>query len=168
MKELLAQANQIQAELANWLKKKQGKKLVRVNYKILDAIQLLRLKVWAQRHYLELTEVFDILIPVLQSRVKVKYAGLGISVKALTGPAAYRILCEEITKLYPANEHIMLWKLKRQKQLQNALVDDELATKAKSRSVLAFEDTDAFVASFGRKAREKVQVVRRYRWNPYI
>ena len=118
-------AAEIIIQMEEWMKRR-DKKRTRLTYKKADQPRLLRLRTWSMRHHLPITEILDLLVPVLKERIlyKSKY-GFEIPVKVLTGAAAGRILRYEIAKRYDGNEHILAWReMERERQLRAERIEE--------------------------------------------
>jgi|ERR1017187_1469989 hypothetical protein len=142
-------ANGIIGELEAWLA--HGGKSMRLTISPINQARLLRLRVWSIRYCLSIAEILDLIMPILRAqarRPKHTYS-LGISVPALTGDAAERILKAEIPKRYREGEHIQIARIREQEvQLRREHADelDGLASKEYfTRSLMDVATVEQFV-----------------------
>lgn len=101
--------------MSMWVRMRDGKD-VPLHLSKADQLRLLKYRTWMFRYYLPVQEILDLTIPILRQQIRRKYVkrkyvrGLGVSVAALTGAGAERILQEQIRKTYPDSEHITIWR----------------------------------------------------------
>src|SRR5215471_11077382 len=135
MSEFWGIVNGIAGEVGQWLQN-QEEKQVRLFFKQQDLARLLKLAVWREMYCIEIPEMLDFIMPILRAQVprQRKPGTLGITVAAMTGDGAARILTQELKKRYPDNEHISAFK-DRQRELQlqaeEARDSDGLVTREK-------------------------------------
>ena len=177
---LSSHVNAVTIELEHWLERN-GRSSHYLRLKPLDGVRLLRLRVWATRHYLTVSQVLDMIMPVIRSRTgRVKSAGIGTTIGNLTGQAAYRILREEIAKRYPDEEHVELWREEEQNKhiaIEREAETGGLPVRHKSHSPLDYESIAEYVAQYKksiatsntlRTSLSSEQRRKPYRWNPWI
>lgn len=159
---------------------------LRLNYKQIDLVRLLKLQTWSYRYRLSIPEILSMVVPSLITVIKEQrpdYAptGLGVNITTLTGKSAERILRFQINKAYPENEHIHIWlQDEREKCLLRERVDDAGGTlpNEKVPHILDYTDMTAFVTDYkakmekmrasGDKARHEDWRKRKaYRGNPF-
>jgi hypothetical protein len=113
-------AQGVVAEIERWLKDKEGKTLF-IRFKPADLLRLTRLQVWSYRHRVSVYDILSLVLPYLRKTIashNTKRYGLGVSIAALTGAGAEKILIEAINQTYPEREHIAEWREnERQRQL---------------------------------------------------
>ena len=145
-------ANGIIGELEAWLA--HGGKSMRLTISPINQARLLRLRVWSIRYCLSIAEILDLIMPILRAQVRQpKHThGLGISVNALAGDAAERILKAEIPKRYREGEHIQIARMHEQQfQLYREQLDalDGLAPREHfTRSFMDTETVEQFVTMY--------------------
>ena len=126
---------EIVAALQDWLEKTSHKHSY-LTYRKSDKLRLMRFRTWEFRYRVELSEMFDILIPILREKMERKRRryGIGVSISALVGEGAEDILKEELEKRYPEGSNITLWKAKeRRRQLRlEKLDEDGMATRTQN------------------------------------
>ncbi len=171
---ILSRGNRVAGELHRWLQHHGNRRNARLSLSIEDTIRLSNIRVWAQRHYLDTKEVIGLIMPIILSRSQQggNNYGLGISVRAMTGEAALRILTEEITKLYPNDEHIGLWR-EKQRRLIVARETDHVASApwngAPMMSSLKtyIENYRTQLTRTHKRSAGFVSPTHNYRWNPW-
>lgn len=169
-------ANELGAEVQSWLTSR-AEKQVFLKFSRVDQIRLLKLRTWRFRYYLPVSEILDMIVPVLRSRIKNKkrVSALGVPVLTLTGHGAERILQEEIKKRYPASEHIEAWKdRERDSQLEAEQNegDDLPAASGSSLGILQANSPEAFVEAYKRRItnyreEQRIQMLQEFRKKPY-
>jgi hypothetical protein len=116
--------------------------------------QLLILDTLAMRYKISPAEVLSIVAPVLRSRTdphRRRPGGLGVSIAALAGPGAERILQEELAKIYPFGENVTQWReVARDRQLAAEETDGDLPSKKLPASVLYAESHEQWVSGYRR------------------
>ncbi len=119
-------ANSTIADLECWLRR--GGKSVRLNLPPKSQAQLLRLQVWSIRYYLSVTEILDLIMPVLLSQIHrpKRSHGLGVSVGLLISDKTEHILQVEINRRYRELEHIKIAKTQEQERQLRAEQIEEL------------------------------------------
>jgi hypothetical protein len=173
--------------LQKWLQRRQAKPVL-VQYNFTDSVRLLKLRVWELHYKVEIPEILDLIVPVLlKTRAPAKQSkkpGLGISVAALTGPGAEKILAEELRKRYPDGSHRNYWREQRReedilRERQHQEGADTIVHKSKGSSLLYYrsvkeyqqqydaqveQEREEFNRAYGQKWRKR----KRYRDNPWI
>src|ERR1017187_7585155 len=145
-------ANVIIGELEAWLA--HGGKPMRLTISPINQARLLRLRVWSIRYHLSIGEILDLIMPILRAQVRQpKHTyGLGISINALAGDAAERILKAEIPKRYKEGEHIQIARMQEQQhQLYREQLDalDGLAPREHfTRSLMDVATVGQFVSMY--------------------
>ena len=155
LKQLLRQAWEVQTALDVWLfeHKKRGayRKASTIN-----ALRLLKLKVWSIRHEISVEECVDILIPAFNKfqwggRTPSRF-GTGISIQTLTSANAERILEREIVLRYPEGEHRTIYRQELcRKQLELERLDemDGLTEREPGpKTLLEAESPEEYVSSY--------------------
>lgn len=143
MSEMWGAANAIMTEVENWLLSRERKQL-RLNFRVLDQARLLKLRVWEQRYCVGIPEILDLIMPILRAQVKRirKSGGLGITVAAMTGDGAEKILVQELKKKYPDGENVtVLRERMREQQLQAEEEADNDGMRTRDRSVRSVLDS---------------------------
>lgn len=178
-------ANLVIRDMEEWIKIN-DKKSVRLRYFQVDQVKLLKLRVWAYRHYIDIQEVLDLIVPPLRTLIREhkKSYGLGVSIRSLTSRRAYLILLSRLKERYPDDEHISIWReneRERQLQVEKELDTDGLVTRSPRvfASVLESPSAEAFIARYKKcvvTARLEQQRLydqgwrkrRQYRGSPWI
>ena len=164
-------------DLEHWLEREKGKH-VKLRFKRVDLIRLLTLRTWSLRYYLQVMDILEILLPILRSSPGQKRAyGLGLTVAALTGDGAERILLRELRRRYPNGEHIGAW---RENEIERELAaeesEDGLAPRQLQKlGVLSSVSIDQYVRKYKRRtriARRKRRAAedkkrKPFRWSPW-
>jgi hypothetical protein len=120
MSELWGAANSIITQIEHWLHAR-DKKQLRLHFRLTDQARLLKLRLWEHRYSVEIPEILDLTMPILRAQVRRvrRSGGLGISIAAMTGPGAEKILVQELKKKYPDAENISVYREHaREQQLQ--------------------------------------------------
>lgn len=186
---LWAEANRVAAGIADWLRDREGKSFY-VRLKPLDLVRLLNLRVWQRRYHLDLNEILDLMLPYLRKSTSEKFKtrpgrGLGVSIAALTGVGAEKILAEALRQQYPGGEWSELWRAReKQRQLKAEEQEDGEGVKLRPKIVqltgpLEADSVDNFLRSYRKRVlhlREIDQRLendpsrqrKRYRGNPWI
>src|SRR5678809_225253 len=107
--QLWVSTNQIIGELDEWVLRTDGKE-VRLRFKKIDQVRLLKLRVWSFRYQMEISDILDLIMPILRAQMhyKKKRYGLGVSIRSLTGKGAERILTQELKRHDPEGDHIQV------------------------------------------------------------
>lgn len=161
------------ADVEGWYLSRNQKRL-RVFLKPLDRVRLLRLKVWAVKYYLPVSEILDIIYPRLISRIerksKKKTTGLGMRIASLTGQEAKRLLEDGIKERYLDGEHKAVWR-ERERASQLAVEqlkeNDGLSVRSKSTSFIEAESVEAFLTAYDKdisRQQEMDRVVGKQKW----
>ena len=109
------------------MKEREGKTLF-VRFKPIDRLRLTRLRVWCWRYHIELDELLSLVLPYLRKSITTQQKarfGLGVSIAALTGIGAEKILIEALKQKYPGGEYIEDWREReRNRQLLAERTED--------------------------------------------
>src|SRR5262245_4004056 len=101
LSEVWQQSAIVITEIERWLVMREDRH-VKLNFAPLDQARLLKLAMWGRRYSVEIHEILDLILPILRGQVRQspyrKRSGIGVTVPALTGPAAERILNQELKK----------------------------------------------------------------------
>jgi hypothetical protein len=179
-------AQGVVAEIERWLVEKDGKTLF-IRFKPADMLRLTRLQVWSYRHRVSVYDILSLTVPYLRKTIashNTKRYGLGVTVAALTGAGAEKILIEAINQTYREGEHVAEWReIERQRQLE-AEIREERGGIAVNRvagplSILDADSPQDFVKSYSRRVianRQRSRVAYgdpkrrelRYRSNPWL
>ena len=177
-------ASQLVVELEHWLEHNDGR-TGPLHLKRIDQLKLMRLRTWALRYKLPVQEILTLVMPVLRGQVKSKKKpfGLGFRVGVLVGNGAQRILLQEITKIYPCNEHIFAWRSQereRQLRIEQEIETDGLPVRVpKALTVLSCTTVESFISQYKNRitalrettAKEETsrwRKKRHYRGNPWV
>lgn len=176
--------NEIISELDDWILKTDGKE-VRLRFKPIDQVRLLKLRVWETRYKLSIEEIMDLIMPILRYhmlRKKTSY-GLGVSVRSFTGTGAERILIKELEKTDPDGQHEEVWRqLEQETQLEAEAREERDGLPAKANLVilpLDVENTQDWATWYQGKIERRRNTYRElirqewrkrknYRGNPWI
>lgn len=125
---------------------------IRLQYKPLDQIRLLKLVVWARRYQIPVTEVLDTVIPILRRQIKhrKKHYGLGVTIGTLVSQRTEEILAEVLVERYPNSENVTAWKHEeREKQLEReASEENHGAVETATGGVLDYASPRVFVERY--------------------
>ena len=85
----------------------------------LDRYRLLTLRTWELKYKISLKTILQVLLPFWQGFIKrrTKTKGLGIRVSTLVGKKSEEILIMHLNKVYPRNEHKMLYISQEQERI---------------------------------------------------
>jgi hypothetical protein len=177
----------------DWVNQKRKHK-VQLRYGQADAARLLKLKVWELLYKVEVTEILDLIVPILRGQrnnlpkglARKRIGLLGVSVPALTGQAAERILQTELRKRYPEGEQEGYWQeqqreedILREEALKEQEGDLPVYSKDKGMSLLNYNSVTEFVKQYDQRVEaerdrfnkayhQKWRRRKRYRDNPWI
>lgn len=149
----------VRRDIASWLEEHEDKVYyARLNDK--DLLRLVRLRVWAFRHRVDMDELLTLILPHLRRTLgtletDVKRFGLGCTIASLTGNTAERILIEALRQKYPDGEWLADWREREiDHQLSVEMEEDLGGLKPKIRgpmNVLDAESSEAFIASYRKR-----------------
>lgn len=178
-------ANEIVTGIEHWLKEHENK-LWYAHLKKVDLLRLLKLRIWCDRHCVDLDELLSLVLPYLRKSITTKqksHFGLGVSIATLTGNTAETILVEALRQKYQGKEHIVIWREReRQRQLDaEAREETEGLAMRQPRigGILEAASAQDFLQSYRRRvmaARDKERAAyndarrrkKRYRGNPWL
>jgi hypothetical protein len=180
-------ANEVLAAVESWCRVHDKKTNATIQLSDINQLKLLRLRTWSLRYHLSISDILDMVLPVVRWKAgtnkKTKHYGLGVTMGTLTGPGAERILKEEIVKRYPNGEHIKIWKAKEQEhQLQVEHQDEMDGMPVRHAAVFSIINEGASVENFIGAYKRRAQTARAdfernlhskgrrrpYRGNPWI
>ena len=169
---VLSRGNRVAGELHRWLQHNGNKRNARLSLSIEDTIRLHTIRIWAQRHYIDTKEVLELILPIILSRSHRHGAsGIGVSVRALTGEAASRILTEELAKRYPNDEHIGMWREAQRRRILNREQEHHLAARTVSEMATLEDFLDRYRERMHKTQQQATKNTttpqRNYRWNPW-
>lgn len=154
-----ATAQSVTKEIVRWLEEREGKKIF-ARFKQPDLLRLTRLQVWSYRHHVSVYEILSLVVPCLRKTMarhsKQRY-GLGVSIAALTGAGAEKILIEALAQTYPDAEHISEWREReRLRQLEAEATEERGGLAVSHRrhgpmNLLDAETPQDFVKSYSKR-----------------
>jgi hypothetical protein len=181
-----ATAQGVTKEIVRWLEEREGKKFF-ARFKQPDLLRLTRLQVWSDRHHVSVYEILSLVLPCLRKTVAThtkKRYGLGVSIAALTGAGAEKILIEAIVQTYPEAEHISEWREReRLRQLEAEAKEERGGLVSRHRrgpmNVLDAETPQDFVKSYSKRVIAERKHIRaaysdpkrkelKYRFSPWL
>lgn len=161
-REIKSECFRVQSEVDVILKQTFGKALWSVNQ--MDALRLLRLKVWEEKYSVSLEYILKTLLPWAWSRLPKHIAkkvqtskGLGTRIVVITSNAALHHLKEKIQEDFPDNENITSAKEARRQSILANLDEDELPSRPKK--ILQYHSIKQYVQSYADKIARKKKAI---------
>lgn len=151
-------AQEVVADIEHWLRVYENKTLF-IRFKQADLLRLTRLKVWSYRYRISVSEILSLILPYLRKTLRTetkKRYGLGVTIAALTGSGAEKILIEAIRQKYPSDEHIAEWReAERTRQLEAEAREERGGLEQKHISgpisLLEADSAEKFLQSYSKR-----------------
>jgi hypothetical protein len=116
------------------------------------------LKVWSYRYHVSVPEILSLVLPYLRKTINTnkKRYGLGVTIAALTGAGAEKILCEALFQKYPTDEHVSVWReAERMRQLEAEAREERGGLEQKHISgpvsLLEADSAEKFLESYSKR-----------------
>lgn len=160
-------AVELQATIEKWVRTRDNKATVILQYNKIDLLKLMTLRTWELRYRLSAYEILDLIVPILRGTITTRRgrrkgtgASLGITISMLTGQGAERILESQIKKTFPNAEHIAMWKSdERNRQLQREKLAESEGVVTRPPSVLTVLGSES-VSEYVEAYRARIETKR--------
>lgn len=168
--------------IEHWVEMRDDKHL-RLFLSRADKLRLLKLRTWCMRYKLSLSEVLDLIVPVLRKTGAYRPGpkSFGIRMSALTGDTSCRILEDRVLLLYPEGANVSVWRERereRQLQAERDEASDGVAVREQHATLLACDSIESFVGCYSRQvtarrvserdSTARWRKRRKYRGNPWL